>query len=94
MFTIRDCYVRRWVVVVLKWDGLYKPRTSRNPDSSQIPLFHYASSIVACNDPAFTLEEFISSVENSALLVRWEESDKVEVALLKLAGPTKIFCKE
>ena len=44
-------------------------------------------------DAAVTLEQFISSVESSARLVRWEESDKVEVALLKLAGSAKIFYK-
>ena len=42
-------------------------------------------------DAAVTLEQFISSVESSARLGRWEESDKVEVALLKLAGSAKIF---
>jgi hypothetical protein len=44
-------------------------------------------------DAAVTLEEFISSVESSARLCRWEESDKVEVALLKLASSAKIFYK-
>ena len=42
-------------------------------------------------DAAVTLEEFISSIESSARIGRWEESDKVEVALLKLAGSAKTF---
>ena len=33
-------------------------------------------------DAAVTLQELISSVESYARLGRWEESDKVEVALL------------
>jgi len=37
-------------------------------------------------DAAVTLEEFISSIEISAHIGRWEESDKVGIALLKLAG--------
>ena len=45
-------------------------------------------------DAAVTLQEFISSIESSARIGRWEESDKVEVTLLKLAGSAKTFYKE
>jgi len=45
-------------------------------------------------DAAVTLEKFISSIEISARIGRWEEADKVEVALLKLAGSAKVFYKE
>jgi len=44
-------------------------------------------------DAAVTLEEFISSIEISARIGRWEETDKVEVALLKQAGSAKTFYK-
>ena len=45
------------------------------------------------SDSVVTLEEFISSVESSARLGRWEERDMVEVAVLKLAGSAKTFYK-
>ena len=41
-----------------------------------------------------TLEMFISSIENSARINRWEEADKVEITLTKLAGSAKTFYKE
>ena len=44
-------------------------------------------------DTAVTLEELISSIESSAHIGRWEESDKVEVTLVKLAGSAKTFYK-
>jgi len=44
-------------------------------------------------DAAVTLEEFISSIESSARKGRWEEADKVEIALLKFAGSAKTFYK-
>ena len=45
-------------------------------------------------DAAVTLEEFISSIESSASIGRWEETVKAETALLKLAGSDKTFYKE
>ena len=44
-------------------------------------------------DAAVTPEEFISSTESSARIGRWEEADKVEIAILKLAGSAKTFYK-
>jgi len=44
-------------------------------------------------EAAVTLEEFISSIESSARIGRWEEAVKVEIALLKLAGLAKTFYK-
>jgi len=44
-------------------------------------------------DAAVTLQEFISSIESSAHIGRWEETGKVEIAFLKLAGSAKTFYK-
>jgi len=44
-------------------------------------------------DAAITLGEFISRIEISARIGKWEEADKVEIALLKLAGSAKTFYK-
>jgi len=44
-------------------------------------------------DEAVTLEEFISGIESSARIGRWEEADKVEITLLKFAGSAKTFNK-
>jgi hypothetical protein len=38
-----------------------------------------------------TLEEFLSSIESSARIGRWEDADKVEIAALKLTGSAKTF---
>jgi hypothetical protein len=38
-----------------------------------------------------TLEEFLSSIESSARLGRWEDADKVEIAVLKLTGSANTF---
>ena len=45
------------------------------------------------SDAVVTLEEFISSIESSARIGRQEETDKVEITLLKLAGPATTFYK-
>ena len=45
------------------------------------------------SDSVVTLEEFISIIESSARLGRWEEKDQVEIAVLKLAGSAKNFYK-
>ena len=37
------------------------------------------------------LEEFISTIESSARMENWNESDKIEVATLRLAGAAKVF---
>jgi hypothetical protein len=42
-------------------------------------------------DSAVTLEEFFASMEASAKIGRWEESDKREIAVLRLTGSAKLF---
>ena len=42
-------------------------------------------------DSAVTLEEFLSSVEAAVQIRHWQDSDKQEIAALKLAGSTKMF---
>jgi len=37
------------------------------------------------------LEEFFSSIEGSALIGRWEQSDMIRIAVLKLTGAAKLF---
>jgi hypothetical protein len=37
------------------------------------------------------LEEFFSSIEGSAQIGRWDESDKIRIAVLKLTGAAKLF---
>jgi hypothetical protein len=38
-----------------------------------------------------TLEEFFASIESSAKIVNWQETDRLEIAILKLCGAAKIF---
>jgi hypothetical protein len=38
-----------------------------------------------------TLEEFFSSLEASARIGRWEEKDKLQIAVLKLTDSAKVF---
>jgi len=45
------------------------------------------------SDAVVTLEEFISSIEISARISRWEETEKVEIALMKVAGSVTTFYK-
>jgi hypothetical protein len=40
---------------------------------------------------AVTLEEFLSSVEAAAPIGHWQDSDKREIAALKLPGSAKMF---
>jgi hypothetical protein len=44
-------------------------------------------------DSAVTLEEFFASIEASAKIGCWEESDKREIAVLRLRGPRKYFIR-
>jgi hypothetical protein len=37
------------------------------------------------------LEEFFSSIEGSAKIGCWEQSDKIRIAILKLTGAAKLF---
>jgi hypothetical protein len=61
------------------------------------PTVHKDLSLVSLvlmwsgSDSAVTLEEFFASIEASAKIGRWEESDKHEIAVLRLTGSTKLF---
>jgi len=43
------------------------------------------------SDSAGTLEEFLSSVDSAALVGRWQDADKREIAVLKLTDSAKLF---
>jgi hypothetical protein len=45
------------------------------------------------SDPAVTLEDFFISVEAAARIRHWQDSDKREIAALKLSGSAKAFYK-
>jgi len=48
-------------------------------------------------ESAVTLEELFDSMEGSARIGRWQDADKLEIAILKLTGPAKVFyqgCQE
>jgi len=42
-------------------------------------------------ESGFPLEEFFSSIEGSAQIGRWEQSDKIKTAVLTLTGAAKLF---
>jgi hypothetical protein len=62
-----------------------------------VPTIHKDLPLVALipkwsvQDSTVTLEEFLSSIESSARLGRWEDADRVEIAVLKLTGSAKTF---
>ena len=78
-----------------------KAEVQRLKDSVTVgtPMLHKDLSLITLvpkwtgSDSVVTLEEFISSIESSARLGRWEEKDQVEIAVLKLAGSAKTFYK-
>jgi hypothetical protein len=43
------------------------------------------------SDSTSSLEEFFSSIESAGRIGRWQDADKVEIALLKLTGPARVF---
>ena len=43
------------------------------------------------SDDTATLEEFLVSIEASAMIGRWTENDQQEVAVLKLTGSAKLI---
>ena len=56
-------------------------------DLSLISLFPKWSGL----ESGVPLEEFFSSIEGSALIGRWEQSDMIRIAVLKLTGAAKLF---
>jgi hypothetical protein len=61
------------------------------------PTMHKDLSIIAfvpkCSgsESTVTLDEFFSSIEASARIVRWEEKDQLQIAVLKLTDSAKLF---
>jgi hypothetical protein len=43
------------------------------------------------SDSTASLEEFFSSIEIAGRIGHWQDADKVEIALLKLTGPARVF---
>jgi hypothetical protein len=62
-----------------------------------IPTVHKDMSLISLipkwsrSETAIPLEEFISSLEGTARIGRWQESDTLEVALLKITDSAKLF---
>jgi hypothetical protein len=46
------------------------------------------------HESTVTLEEFLSSIEGSARLGKWEDADRVEIAVLTPTGSAKTFFQE
>jgi hypothetical protein len=42
-------------------------------------------------DSTVTLEEFFASIEASVRIGRWEQSDQIQIAALRLTGRAKVF---
>jgi len=61
------------------------------------PTIHKDLSLISLvpkwsgSDSANSLEEFISTLEASARIGRWEEKDTVQIAALKLEGSARVF---
>ena len=78
-----------------------KAEVQRLNDSLSVgtPTLHKELSLITLvpkwtgSDSVVTLEEFISNIESSARLGRWEKQDQVDIALLKVAGSAKTFYK-
>jgi hypothetical protein len=57
-----------------------------------VPTVHKDLSLVALvpkwagQESTVTLQEFFSSIEGSARMGRWKDADRIEIAVLKLAG--------
>jgi hypothetical protein len=43
------------------------------------------------SDSTISLEEFFSSIESSAKIANWQQTDKLQIAILKLSGSAKTF---
>jgi hypothetical protein len=65
-----------------------------------VPTIHKDLSLVELipkrsgQESTVTLEEFLSSIESSARLGRWEDADRVEIAVLKLTGSATTFFRD
>src|SRR5215469_4346225 len=62
-----------------------------------VPTVHKDLSLVALvpkwsgQDSVVTLEEFFSSIEGSARIGKWDDADRIEIAVLKLTGSARTF---
>jgi len=65
--------------------------------STAVPTVHKDFSLISLVpkwsglESRVPLEEFLSSIEGSAQIGRWEQSDKIRIAVLKLTGAAKLF---
>ena len=65
--------------------------------STAMPTVHKNLSLISLipkwsgTEAGVPLEEFFSSIEGSAQIGRWEQSDKIGIAILKLTGAAKLF---
>ena len=65
--------------------------------STAMPTVHKDLSLISLVpkwsglESGVLLEEFFSSIEGSAQIGCWEQSDKIRVAVLKLTGAAKLF---
>ena len=65
--------------------------------STAMPTVHKDLSLISLIpkwsglEAGVPLEEFFSSIEGSAQIGRWEQSDKIRIAVLKLTGAAKLF---
>jgi hypothetical protein len=69
----------------------------RDRISTRTPTIHKDLSLISLVpkwsglESAVSLEEFISSIEGAAKIGRWQDSDCVQIAVLKLIDLTKSF---
>jgi hypothetical protein len=76
-----------------------KPEVQRQRElmSLGVPTIHKEFSLVAQirkwsgQESTVTLEEFLSSIESSVRLGKWEDADRVEIAVSKLTVSAKTF---
>jgi GTP cyclohydrolase II len=68
-------------------ERLYTTMPTVHKDLSLISLVPKWSGLEA----SVPLEEFFSSIEGLAQIGRWDESDKIRIAVLKLKGAAKLF---
>ena len=65
--------------------------------SLDVPTVHKDSSLISLipkwsgAETSVSLEEFLSSIERASTIGRWDESDRLQVAILRLADPAKTF---
>jgi len=65
--------------------------------STAVPTVHKDFSLISLVpkwsglESRVPLEEFLSSIEGAAQIGRWEQSDKIRIAVLKLTGAAELF---